>query len=390
MVSPFSSLPLSSSCSRFMEHLNHASLLIVTGQYDEAIVTLSNAIQPLKITLATATAAAGSAASSDSSCTTTTTTKLTCNFYTYPLNSGASPFLKTRVLVPDDDVDDIRSDSTNNSREQQQKLVELSIFRPPLLVCYDDDNNDNGNGGFDSATTSSGTRTVPSSSVPSNTGANAKHMKHICEQLSYVTIYNIALSYQLKAAAAIAIHYSQQQEQEQDQLDDNTTAGKKLHGNVLLWLKKSLKLYEHSHQMLMDNVQRQHEEEEEEEMNNTTTSITHQRHHSVMLHKMAIVTNLRYLYHVLQEHTTGALCRTNFLAIVTSVRNQFDNEDENHQSNTNTRRRRIVVVIDTIFQGDETMMEAFLNLLVDENDDVPSWWYHWYADTKNDHAAAAA
>ena len=389
MVSPFSSLLLSSSCSRFIEHLNHASLLIVTGQYDEAIVTLSNAIQPLKITLASATAAAGSAASSDSSCT-ATTTKLTCNFYTYPLNSGASPFLKTRVLVPDDNVDDIRSDTTNNSREQQQKLVELSIFRPPLLVCYDDDNDDNGNGGFDSATTSSGTRTAPSSSVSSNTGTNAKHMKHICEQLSYVTIYNIALSYQLKAAAAIAIQYSQQQEQEQDQLDDNTTARKELHGNVLLWLKKSLKLYEHSHQMLMDNVQRQHEEEEA--MDNNTTSITHQRHRSVMLHKMAIVTNLRYLYHVLQEHTTGALCRTNFVAIVTSVRNQFDNEDGNHhQSNTNASgRRRIVVVIDTIFQGDATMMEAFLNLLVDENDDVPSWWYHWYADTKNDHAAAAA
>merc|ERR1712028_72473 len=241
-------------------------------------------------------------------------------------------------------------------------------YRPPLLVQIVEED----------------ARLAPSLGTTAASAASvsfAVNMKKVCEMLSYVAIYNLALCHQMKVVQLAQQEQAEHQHQQQQQLgggamtsrggDTRTSlsgaaallrgggggggnsggfrssvTARKRRKRMLLCLKKALGLYEHSHQILMNQ---QHHEELATGSKNTSHFI---------LHKMVLVTNLGQIHHSLKDHAKGDLCMDHLVAIVTNVKQKEE------------------PVVDTIFEGSRVMMQGFFTIAAPYT-------------TRHDHAAAA-
>ena len=202
------------------------------------------------------------------------------DFFTSP---SSSSFLKTAVAVAVNKHSNSnsnrytknRNDASTNSQQQHQ--LQISIFRHPILVHGD-------------------------------------HFRspldvQVCEQLSYVAIYNLALSHHLKS-----VQLSRQEEdieearreryQQQESSSSSSSSSLKslrIKCNEDLrrvYLHKALQLYEHSHQILMKQV----------------------IHVGVpVIHSMALVSNLGQIHRALGDHHKAEMCMQYLLSTLMYV-----------------------------------------------------------------------
>jgi len=338
--------------------INETSWLIVNGEYDDAIVSLTHTLKTLKLVLSgdakilipsdemnneedednddkghhqeyhddddqddddfcmdvddddehdadTATDAANSSSSSSSrtasrntrprpsstpssSSSSSSSDGFRYDFFTSP---SASCFLKTAVAVngrhsignnnrcytnsttvnPHDAQD---QEQEEQQQQQQQHKLQVSIFRDPILVRGDH--------------------------------FHSPLDVEVCEQLSYVAIYNLALSHHLKSVQ-LSQEQEEEEEEEQRQLQLYTTASssfsasrkKRANENIRrIYLQKALSLYEHSHQILMKQT--------------INVGVP-------VIHSMALVSNLGQIHHSLGDHHKAGMCMQYLLSTMMYV-----------------------------------------------------------------------
>jgi hypothetical protein len=263
------------------KQINKTSYQIVNGEYDEAIVSLTNTLKTLKLVLSGDAKILGPTemeenddsyddcdAMDESESSSSSTDSFEYDFFSSPTSSS---FLKTAVSVKGRSIhsscisnrsDDYSSScstsddsakssstcsvSTITSANCPQHQLQVSIFRDPIMVRGD-------------------------------------HFKapldiQVCEELSYVAIYNLALSHHLKSVE-LASHPSKQNLRR-------------------VYLHKALSLYEHSHQILM------------KQMINVGVPV---------IHSMALVSNLSQIHHALGDHNKADMCMQYLLSTMMYV-----------------------------------------------------------------------
>jgi len=263
------------------KQINKTSCQIVNGEYDEAIVSLTNTLKTLKLVLS------GDAkilvptemeenddsyddydAMDESESSSSSTDSFEYDFFSSPTSSS---FLKTAVSVKGRSIhsscilnhsDDYSSScstsddsaksssscsaSTTTSANCPQHQLQVSIFRDPIMVRGD-------------------------------------HFKapldiQVCEELSYVAIYNLALSHHLKSVELAS-----------DPSKQNVRR---------VYLHKALSLYEHSHQILMKQT--------------INVGVP-------VIHSMALVSNLSQIHHALGDHNKAEMCMQYLLSTMMYV-----------------------------------------------------------------------
>ncbi|OEU15967.1 hypothetical protein FRACYDRAFT_240664 [Fragilariopsis cylindrus CCMP1102] len=259
--------------------INETSWLIVNGEYDDAIVSLTHTLKTLKLVL-----------SGDA--------KILIpldemnNEEDEDNDDNASCFLKTAIAVngrhsignnnrcytnsttvnPHDTQD--QEQEQEQQQQQQQHKLQVSIFRDPILVRGDH--------------------------------FHSPLDVEVCEQLSYVAIYNLALSHHLKSVQ-LSQEQEEEEEEEQRQLQLYTTASssfsasrkKRANENIRrIYLQKALSLYEHSHQILMKQT--------------INVGVP-------VIHSMALVSNLGQIHHSLGDHHKAGMCMQYLLSTMMYV-----------------------------------------------------------------------
>lgn len=248
------------------KQINKSSCQIVNGQYDEAIVSLTTTLKTLKLVLS------GDArilvpkemedediCFDDDECmdesSSSSSDAFEYDFYTSPTSSS---FLKTAISVKGrshrsshrilNNTDEFSSScsSINTPALGPQHELQVSIFRDPIMVRGD-------------------------------------HFKapldiQVCEELSYVAIYNLALSHHLKSVE-LAEDFSKQHVRR-------------------VYLHKALSLYEHSHQILMKQT--------------INVGVP-------VIHSMALVSNLSQIHHALGDHIKADMCMQYLLSTMMYV-----------------------------------------------------------------------
>jgi len=253
------------------KQINDTSYQIVNGEYDDAIISLTNTLKTLKLVLSGDAKikipkemndendddddSMDQSDSSDSS-----SDSFEYDFFSSPTSSS---FLKTAVAV------NIRSSSIPccgiaahiNERSCEcddkysmrsiasgpQNELQLSIFRDPIMVRGDH--------------------------------FQAPLDVRVCEELSYVAIYNLALSHHLKSVELVSLDSPKQNLRR-------------------VYLHKALSLYEHSHQILMKQTV------------NVGVPI---------IHSMALVSNLSQIHHALGDHNKAEMCLQYLLSTIMYV-----------------------------------------------------------------------
>jgi hypothetical protein len=212
------------------------------------------------------------------------------DFFTPP---SASSFLKTAVAVNGrhsignnnryyiNDTTANPHDTQDQQQQQQQHKLQVSIFRDPILVRGDH---------FHS---------------PLDVG--------VCEQLSYVAIYNLALSHHLKSVQLSQEQEEEEQRQQQQQQEfpssqyatassssfSSFSRTKRANENLRrVYLRKALSLYEHSHHILM------------KQSINVGVPV---------IHSMALVSNLGQIHHSLGDHHKAEMCMQYLLSTMMYV-----------------------------------------------------------------------
>jgi len=256
------------------KQINETSNQIVNGEYDKAIVSLTNTLKTLKLVLSGDAKILVPKEMEDendedqmdhSESSASSTESFEYDFFSSPTSSS---FLKTVVAVNGRsssrhhhiDTHDCSSDrceckcresssssATATSANGPQHELQLSIFRDPIVVWGDH--------------------------------FLAPLDMHICEELSYVAIYNLALSHHLKSLE-LASRPSQQHARR-------------------IYLQKALSLYEHSHQILM-----------KQQRINVGAPV---------IHSMALVSNLSQIHHTLGDHAKAEMCKQYLLSTMMYV-----------------------------------------------------------------------
>jgi len=257
------------------KQINTTSRQIVNGEYDAAIISLTNTLKTLKLVLS------GDAKilipkemedeidnedcmdqSDDSS---SSSENFEYDFFSSP---SSSSFLKTAVAVKSRSLRSTRSStrssrilspnsdcssscSTSNDKPTTKASVpqhhlQVSIYRDPIMV--------------------KGDHFVAPLDI------------HVCEELSYVAIYNLALAHHLKSVE-LATDPSKQSLRR-------------------VYLHKALSLYEHSHQILMKQT--------------INVGVP-------VIHSMALVSNLCQIHHVLGDHGKAEMCMQYLLSTIMYV-----------------------------------------------------------------------
>lgn len=251
------------------KQINETSNQIVNGEYDKAIFSLTNTLKTLKLVLS------GDAkilvpkemedendddimAHSNSS--SSPSEIFEYDFFSSPTSSS---FLKTVVAV--NGRSSPRSRTTNDCSLESaegncsssigpstcsngpQHELQVSIFRDPIMVWGD--------------------------------YFLAPLDMQVCEELSYVAIYNLALSHHLKSVE-LASNPAQQHARR-------------------VYLQKALSLYEHSHQILM-----------KQQRINVGAPV---------IHSMALVSNLSQIHHALGDHAKAEMCKQYLLSTMMYV-----------------------------------------------------------------------
>lgn len=259
------------------KQINKTSCQIVNGEYDEAIVSLTNTLKTLKLVLS------GDAkilvptemeenddydAMDESESSSSSTDSFEYDFFSSPTSSS---FLKTAVsvkarsihssciLTHSDDYSSSCSTSDDSAKSSSsysasittsancpQHQLQVSIFRDPIMVRGD-------------------------------------HFKapldiQVCEELSYVAIYNLALAHHLKSVELAS-----------DRSKRNVRR---------VYLHKALSLYEHSHQILMKQT--------------INVGVP-------VIHSMALVSNLSQIHHALGDHNKADMCMQYLLSTMMYV-----------------------------------------------------------------------
>lgn len=254
------------------KQINKTSCQIVNGEYDEAIVSLTNTLKTLKLVLS------GDAKilvpkdmedendDCDDDCMdeSDSSSSLSDSFeYDFFSSPTSSSFLKTAVSVKERrSIHSARtftqrderfpssctsSDANNmNSINMPQHQLQVSIFRDPIMVRGDH--------------------------------FRAPLDIHVCEELSYVAIYNLALSHHLKSVELLADATKQHLRR--------------------VYLHKALSLYEHSHQILMKQT--------------INVGVP-------VIHSMALVSNLSQIHHALGDHSKADMCMQYLLSTMMYV-----------------------------------------------------------------------
>lgn len=248
------------------KQINRTSRQIVNGEYDEAIVALTNTLRTLKLVLS------GDAKilvpkemndENDDDCmdqsesSSSLSERFEYDFFSSPTSSS---FLKTAVavkgcttrsssmLAPTEGCSSsCRSEEQSNSSAiYPQHQLQVSIFRDPIMVRGDH------------------------FSAPLDI--------QVCEELSYVAIYNLALSHHLKSVEIA--------------LDSSNMRLRRV------YLHKALSLYEHSHQILMKQT--------------INVGVP-------VIHSMALVSNLSQIHHALGDHNKAEMCMQYLLSTMMYV-----------------------------------------------------------------------
>ena len=182
----------------------------------------------------------------------------------YPSNHNYSPFLQTSVAFQEPRHE--RHHQQYQTQRMQVQERSVSIFQNPLIVkgdCFE----------------------VPLDS-------------HLCEEISCVAIYNLALSHQLKA-----ISLSQQQPSK-----SSITSQQQQHTQAYLY--KALSLYEYSHQISMKQA--------------IPVRVP-------ALHCMALVSNLGQIHHLLGKSSKAQQCNEYVLSVLMYT---IDGRKETNNINT--------------------------------------------------------
>ena len=291
------------------KQINRTSCQIVNGEYDEAIVTLTNTLKTLKLVLSgdakilvpkemeyedeididddfmdsCEESASSSSASASSSTKYSSSPASDCFEYDFYSSPTSSSFLKTTVSLKGRTIRSSRilnhSSSNVNAESEKhsgsssssanasasvvpQHQLQVSIFQDPIMVRGDH--------------------------------FRASLDIQICEELSYVIIYNLALAHHLKSvdlAACLSCSSSSG-----SVLTDRST--KQLQNLRRVYLHKALSLYEHSHQILM------------KQSINIGVPV---------IHSMALVSNLSHIHHALGDHGKAEMCMQYLLSTIMYV-----------------------------------------------------------------------
>jgi len=259
------------------KQINETSHQIVNGEYDGAIISLTNTLKTLRLVLS------GDAKilvpkemeewndddDDDDECMdhSESSYSLTdCFEYDFFSSPTSSSFLKTAVSVkgrntprsPIVDTTPCPTDSNNGdssssattsattSANGPQHQLLVTIFRDPIMVRGDH--------------------------------FLAPLDIQVCEELSYVAIYNLALSHHLKSVELASDPTKQYVRR--------------------LYLHKALSLYEHSHQILMKQT--------------INVGVP-------VIHSMALVSNLSQIHHALGDHSKAEMCMQYLLSTMMYV-----------------------------------------------------------------------
>jgi len=298
------------------KQINRTSCQIVNGEYDEAIVTLTNTLKTLKLVLSgdakilvpkemeyededeneididddfmdsCEESASSSSASASSTTKYSSSPASDCFQYDFYSSPTSSSFLKTTVSLKGRTIRSSRilnhSSSNVNAESEKhsgssssssssanasasvvpQHQLQVSIFQDPIMVRGDH--------------------------------FRASLDIQICEELSYVIIYNLALAHHLKSvelAACLSCSSSSG-----SVLTDRST--KQLQNLRRVYLHKALSLYEHSHQILM------------KQSINIGVPV---------IHSMALVSNLSQIHHALGDHGKAEMCMQYLLSTIMYV-----------------------------------------------------------------------
>lgn len=237
--------------------INLTSFQIVSGEYDKAIVSLTSTLKTLKLVLS------GDAKilipdemnGNDGDCymnvhdSSSSSGSFEYDFFSKPTSSS---FIKITATVRDrhdnstdePGIEYIGCNCVASYNISHQKL-QTSIFREPIIVRGDQ--------------------------------FRAPLDVHLCEELTYVAIYNLALSHHLKSL-------------------ELSSAPKRNLRRVYLY--KALSLYEHSHQILMKQT--------------INVGVP-------VIHSMALVSNLGQIHHALGDHQKAEMCMQYLLSTMMYV-----------------------------------------------------------------------
>mmetsp|Transcript_630 Transcript_630/g.1396 ORF Transcript_630/g.1396 Transcript_630/m.1396 type:complete len:276 (+) Transcript_630:141-968(+) len=235
--------------------INQTSCRIVDGDYDEAITSLTNTLKTLKLVLSGDAKIDFQDEMDGEQDDLKTSDSFEYDFYSSPTSSS---FLKTAVVAQgchnnssigcthnresfEESCHDNRCDFVFGPQHQHQ----VTIFRDPIIVRGDN--------------------------------FRAQLDGQLCEELSYVAIYNLALSHHLKS---VELELSSKQNLKR------------------AYLHKALSLYEHSHQILTKQT--------------INVGVP-------VIHSMALVSNLGQIHHTLGDHYKAEMCLQYLLSTIMYV-----------------------------------------------------------------------
>jgi len=253
------------------KQINESSHQIVNGEYDAAIGSLTKTMQVLKLVLSgpdtTMRIPKEMEDENDDDCRmdqSDSSVSLSGNFeYDFVSSPSSSSFLKTivaidgcnirspRILTPTNESSSSRSSDCNKSNRSVTsgpQHLQVSIYRDPIIV-------------------------------KGNHFASPLDLR-LCEELSYVALYNLALAHHLKSAE-LAADLSKQKLRRQ-------------------YLYKALSLYEHSHQLLMQQT------------GNINIGVP-------VVHSMALVSNISQIHHAFGDHGKTEMCMQYLLSTIMYV-----------------------------------------------------------------------
>jgi len=248
------------------KQINESSQQIVNGEYDAAIGSLTKTMQVLKLVLSGAIPKEMED-ENDDDCRmdqSDSSASLSDNLeYDFVSSPSSSSFLKTivavdgcnirspHILTPTDQYSSSCSSDCNKSNRSATSgphHLQVSIYRDPIMV--------------------KGNHFIAPLDL------------RICEELSYVALYNLSLAHHLRAVE-LAADLSKQ----------------KL---PRAYLYKALSLYEHSHQLLMQQT------------GNINIGVP-------VVHSMALVSNISQIHHAFGDHGKAEMCMQHLLSTIMYV-----------------------------------------------------------------------
>ncbi len=259
------------------KQINEISYHIVNGEYDEAIVSLTNTLKRLKLVLSGDAKILITEEMEDENdgddCMDCASSSLSDSFEYHFFSSPTSSFLKTAISVKEQRIQNSRltcsnPDATSSSYTRCDTIMDPCISTKGMSSC--------------SSTGPQHQLQVSIFRDPIMVRGNHFHAPldiQICEELSYVAIYNLALSHHLKSVELEGEGYSTQNLRQ-------------------IYLYKALSLYEHSHQILTKQ----------------TINIG-----VPVIHSMALVSNLSQIHLSLGDHTKAELCMQYLLSTMMYV-----------------------------------------------------------------------